>query len=70
MVHTDGLSGELGALTPDHRIPEVVLEVPVDQLAHVTDGVPALDDQRDVEIGLLSLGLEEDPDHVDGVVEP
>ena len=38
VVHSDSLSGELSAVSPDHGVPEGVLEVPVDELAHVSDG--------------------------------
>ena len=69
MIHSDGLTGELGTLTPDHGVSEVVLEVPVDQLAHIPDVVALLDDEGNVEIRLLSLGFQVDAYHVDGVVD-
>ena len=39
MVETYGLSGELGALTPDHGVPEIGTELSVDEFADIPDGV-------------------------------
>ena len=56
MVETDGLTRELGAFAPDHGVPEVLPEGPVDQFAHIADGVESrIGSKTHIELGLISL---------------